>query len=136
MRFVTRQEVDGLGITHNALVAALETAFRASRTGEISGRPMTAADLAKSLPKRGWRTISWRDGTNAPLVSRFARVRVHASGQGTTSTEPEEWLIVEWPKDEKEPAKFWLSTLAQDIDFEQMIDITMMRCASNVVIRI
>jgi len=88
---------------------------------------MTAADLAKSLPKRAWRTIAWRDGTNAPLVSRFARVRVCAAGEGTTSEEPEEWLIAEWPKGEKEPTKFWLSTLPENIDFAQMIDITMMR---------
>ena len=40
---------------------------------------------------------------------------------------PEEWLILEWPKDEKEPTKFWLSTLPEDTTFERMIDITMMR---------
>jgi len=91
------------------------------------GGPMTAADLAKSLSKRAWRTIAWRDGTNAPLVSRFARVRVRAAGEGTTSEEPEEWLIAEWPKDEKEPTKFWLSTLPETIDLAHMIDITMMR---------
>jgi SRSO17 transposase len=89
--------------------------------------PVTAADLAKSLPKRAWRTIGWRDGTNARLVSRFARVRVRAAGEGTTEEEPEEWLIIEWPKGEKEPTKFWLSTLAEDISFERMIDIVMMR---------
>ncbi|MFZ1105954.1 MAG: IS701 family transposase [Hyphomicrobiaceae bacterium] len=89
--------------------------------------PVTAAELAKSLSKRAWRTIGWRDGTNARLASRFARVRVRAAGEGTTDAEPEEWLIVEWPKGEKEPTKFWLSTLAEDIDFERMIDIVMMR---------
>jgi SRSO17 transposase len=89
--------------------------------------PVTAAELAKSLSKRAWRTIGWRDGTNARLVSRFARVRVRAAGEGTTSEEPEEWLIVEWPKGETEPTKFWLSTLPEDTTFERMIDITMMR---------
>ena len=90
-------------------------------------KPVTAADLAKSLSKRAWRTIGWRDGTNARLASRFARMRVHAAGEGTTAEEPEEWLIVEWPKGETEPTKFWLSTLPGDISFERMIDITMMR---------
>jgi SRSO17 transposase len=97
------------------------------RKAKAETEPTTAADLAQSLPKRAWRTISWRDGTNAPLVSRFARVRVCAAGEGTTSKEPEEWLIIEWQKDEKEPMKFWLSTLPKDIDFERMIDIIMMR---------
>ena len=91
------------------------------------GTPLNAAELAKGLPKRGWRTIGWRDGTNAPLASRFQRVRVRAAGEGTGDDEPEEWLIVEWPKGEKEPTKFWLSTLAADCTFGHMIDITMMR---------
>jgi len=101
------------------------TLVRKARKGDDA--PVTAADLAKRLSKRAWRTIAWRDGTNAGLVSRFARVRVRAAGEGTTSDEPEEWLIVEWPKGEKEPTKFWLSTLPQDIDFARMIDIVMMR---------
>ena len=91
------------------------------------GKPLSAARLAKGLPKRGWRKIGWRDGTNAPLASRFQRVRVRAAGEGTDDDEPEEWLIVEWPKGEKEPTKFWLSTLEADCTFEHMIDITMMR---------
>lgn len=91
------------------------------------GEPISAAELAKGLPKRGWRTIGWRDGTNAPLASRFQRVRVRAAGEGTGDDEPEEWLMIEWPKGEKEPTKFWLSTLSADFTFERMIDITMMR---------
>ena len=101
------------------------TLVRKAKRGDDA--PVTAADLAKRLPKRAWRTIAWRDGSNARLVSRFARVRVRAAGEGTTEEEPEEWLIVEWPKGEKEPTKFWLSTLPEDIAFERMIDITMMR---------
>jgi SRSO17 transposase len=105
------------------------TLVRKSEQGAERGddKPVTAADLAKRLSKRAWRTIGWRDGTNARLSSRFARIRVRAAGEGTTIEEPEEWLIVEWPKGEKEPTKFWLSTLPEDITFERMIDITMMR---------
>ena len=101
------------------------TLVRKAKNGDDA--PITAADLAKRLSKRAWRTIAWRDGSNARLVSRFARVRVRAAGEGTTDAEPEEWLIIEWPKGEKEPTKFWLSTLPEDIDFARMIDITMMR---------
>jgi hypothetical protein len=43
------------------------------------GVRMSVKDLAKSLPQHAWRTITWRQGTNDPLYSRFARVRVHAS---------------------------------------------------------
>ncbi len=89
--------------------------------------PMNAAALAKTLPTKGWRKITWREGTNTPLSSRFQRVRVRAAGDGTTDTEPEEWLLIEWPKDEKEPTKFWLSTLAETMHLGRMVDITMMR---------
>lgn len=118
-----RSRLTALGLTYWVGIWARTLVRKAKGEDE----PMTAADLAKSLPKRSWRTITWRDGTNAPLVSRFARVRVRANGEGTTGEQSEEWLIVEWPKNEKDPAKFWLCTLSQDIDFEPMIDITMMR---------
>jgi SRSO17 transposase len=118
-----RSRLTALGLTYSVGIWARTLVRKAKGDDE----PMTAADLAKSLPKRSWRTIAWRDGTNAPLVSRFARVRVRANGEGTTGEQPEAWLIVEWPKHEKDPAKFWLCTLSQDIDFEPMIDITMMR---------
>ena len=89
--------------------------------------PMLAGDLAKTLSKKAWRTITWRDGTNAPLTSRFRRIRVRAAGEGTTGDEPEEWLLTEWPAGEKEPTKFWLSTLPGTMHLSGMVDITMMR---------
>lgn len=113
--------VYSVGIRGKTLVVA--TTPKAGAGAE----PMNAAALAKMLPKKGWRVITWRDGTNTPLSSRFQRVRVRAAGDGTTSAEPAEWLLVEWPEGEKEPTKFWLSTLAETMTINQMIDLTMMR---------
>ena len=95
----------------------------------VEGRAgkMTAQALAAGLPKRAWKTVTWREGVAEPLRSRFARVRVRARGEGCTREEPEEWLLIEWPKKEKQPKKFWLSTLPSNIAFERMVDITMMR---------
>ena len=42
-------------------------------------RPISASDLARTLPPKCWRNVSWREGTNTRLSSRFARVRVHAA---------------------------------------------------------
>ena len=95
--------------------------------------PVLAEDLAKTLPKQGWRTITWRDGTNTPLTSRFRRLRVRAAGEGTTGDEPEEWLLIEWPEGEKEPTKFWLSTLPKTMHLGRMVDITMMLHAEGVL---
>jgi SRSO17 transposase len=54
-------------------------------------------------------------------------VRVHARGEGCTRDEPEEWLLIEWPKGETAPIKYWLSSLPRNIAFDRLVDITMMR---------
>jgi SRSO17 transposase len=94
---------------------------------EGSKGKMTAEALAVRLPKRAWRTITWREGSAEPLRSRFARVRVRARGEDCRPDEPEEWLLIEWPKGEPAPTKYWLSTLSRNIAFDRFVDITMMR---------
>jgi hypothetical protein len=65
--------------------------------------------LALSLPKRAWRTVAWREGTNAKLRSRFARVRVRAAPIRRVARFAEETLLIEWPKGEDAPTKSLLS---------------------------
>ena len=82
-----------------------------------------------SLPKRAWRTITWREATGEKLSSRFARVRVRVAHRDywLADSRPEEWLLIEWPDGEKEPIKYWLSTLPEDVPFRQLVDITKLR---------
>ena len=35
--------------------------------------------------------------------------------------------MIEWPDGEKEPIKYWLSTLPEDVPFRQLVDITKLR---------
>ena len=76
-------------------------------------QPVSVKDLALGLPARAWRTVTWREGSRAELSSRFAAVRVRPAHRDTLRSEPwpEEWLLVEWPEDAAEPAKYWLSNL-------------------------
>lgn len=92
-------------------------------------QPVSAKELALSLPADAWQTIAWRQGACEELSSRFARARVRAAHRDYNLTEarPEEWLVIEWPEDEVEPIKYWLSTLPQDIDFTSLVDITKLR---------
>src|SRR5207344_3347935 len=92
-------------------------------------QPVSVKELALGLPKRAWRTIKWREGTSDVLSSRFARVRVRAAHRDYNLTESrsEEWLLIEWPKGEDAPTKYWLSTLASDISFHDLVDITKLR---------
>lgn len=92
-------------------------------------RPVTVEQLARDLPKSSWRTIAWREGTNERLSSRFARVRVRSAHDRNVATEKidEEWLLIEWPADEKEPAKFWLSTLHEAVTFAHLVHTAKLR---------
>jgi SRSO17 transposase len=92
-------------------------------------QPVSVKVLALSLPPSAWRTISWREGTNDTLTSRFARLRVRPAHRDYNRTEarPEEWLLVEWPEGEAEPTKYFFSTLPEDTPFEHLVDFTKMR---------
>jgi len=78
-------------------------------------QPLAAARLAMALPGDAWRSVVWREGTAGALASRFAAVRVRPahSDTGRAVPPPEEWLPVEWPEGEKEPTRYWLSTVPE-----------------------
>jgi SRSO17 transposase len=92
-------------------------------------RPISVKELALDLPKRAWRTIKWREGTVDWLSSRFVRVRVRVAHGNSRRSQcrPKEWLLIEWPDGEKEPTKYWLSTLAPNISFRDLVDTAKLR---------
>ena len=76
-------------------------------------QPVNVKTLAQSLPDRAFHNISWREGTNERLTGRFAALRVRCAGGnvGKARLLPEQWLLIEWPTDQAEPEKHYLSTL-------------------------
>ena len=92
-------------------------------------QPVQTKALAMALPAHAWQTITWREGSADWLVSRYARLRVRAAHRDYDLPEPraEEWLLVEWPEGEKEPTKYWLSTLPADISFTGLVDMAKLR---------
>ena len=75
--------------------------------------PVAVRELAISMPSSIWKTVRWREGTRKPLRSRFAALRIHPAHRDYWCSEPrpDEWLLIEWPSQEAEPSKYWLSTL-------------------------
>jgi SRSO17 transposase len=67
---------------------------------DVENQPMTLKALALNLPANAWRKVTWREGTNGELSSRFAAVRVRPAHRDTQRTEPwpEAWLLIEWPQ--------------------------------------
>jgi SRSO17 transposase len=92
-------------------------------------QPISVKALALLLPETAWTVISWREGTNAVLTSRFARTRVRAAHGDTLMSAPreEEWLLIEWPEGEAEPTKYWLSTSPDEIGFADLVDLAKLR---------
>lgn len=77
-----------------------------------NAQPVSIAELAKSLGRDAYRKVAWRDGRRGKLFSHFVAVRIrraHGHAKGEAPGE-EQWLLCEWPKDKKEPTKFYLST--------------------------
>lgn len=82
--------------------------------------PISVRALAQALPASAYRTIAWRQGVAEKLSGRFARVRV-VTAHGNRTRDPE-WLVIEWPRGEAEPTRYWLSTLSEDIAFKDLVD--------------
>ena len=85
---------------------------------------VSAKELALSQPADAWRTVTWRV-MDDPITSRFLRLRVRPAGRAEMTDA--EWLLIEWPEDEPEPTKYWLSTTPADIGIETMVDRAKLR---------
>ena len=73
--------------------------------------------------------MRWREGTRGTMRSRFAAVRVRPTHRDEKLHEPrpEEWLLVDWPKGEKEPRKYWLSTVPGHASLEDLVHLAEIR---------
>jgi SRSO17 transposase len=91
--------------------------------------PVSAKELAQALPEDAWRRVTWREGSKAQLASRFAAVRVRPAHRDYWRSAPraEEWFLIEWPHDEVEPTKYWLSTLPGNTGLADLVDQAKLR---------
>jgi SRSO17 transposase len=92
-------------------------------------KPIRVSALARSLPRKAWKNVRWREGTKGDLVSRFATLRVRPSHRDYWRTEPwpQEWLLIEWPQDQDEPLKYWLSTMPTETTIAALVDTAKLR---------
>jgi len=118
-----RAGVSALALTY---VAAILPTVKVRAVADPDER-VSVKQLARGLPKHAWRTITWRDGSAAPLRSRFARVLVRTAPIRGAATRPEETLLIEWPNGEAAPTKYWLANVDKKISFRGLVDIAKMR---------
>jgi SRSO17 transposase len=113
-----RQQLDSHGLLYAVDVKSNVIVRRVGAGGKL-GEPMTVMQLGRRL-KSKFRKSTWREGANASLSSRFARVRVVA-GADRDDSKNSQWLTIEWPLREDAPDHFVLSTLPKTISIKEMV---------------
>jgi len=86
-------------------------------------QPVSVKHLAMSLPASAFKQVTWREVGERKLQSRFAAVRIRSAHRDHEKAEPhaEEWLLIEWPKGEAEPTKYWVSTLPPTTSLKALV---------------
>ena len=86
-------------------------------------QPVSVKELALGLPAALWKQVTWREGSQRKLRSRFAAVRVRPSylDDRRTQPHPEEWLLMEWPVGQTEPVRYWLSNLPANHKLAELV---------------
>jgi len=121
-----RQAIRSLGLRYVAAIVST-VKVRAIREDNRKPKRVSVEALARSLPKKAWRTITWRDGSNGKLRSRFACVRVRAAPIRGEARFAEETLLIEWPKNQAAPTKFWLANVDRDMPLRELVDLAKLR---------
>lgn len=91
--------------------------------------PLSVKNLALEQQPSAWQAVTWREGTNAKLASRFARLRVRVASEDfrRSAVRDEEWLLIEWPAGETEPTRYFLSNLPTQVPLPTLVNVVKMR---------
>jgi SRSO17 transposase len=92
-------------------------------------KPTSLEAMATALSAGEWKTVRWREGSQGPQQSRFARRRVQpAHGHVHNRAELEEvWVLIEWPADRQAPTKYWFSNLPRDTALKRLVRLAKLR---------
>jgi SRSO17 transposase len=85
--------------------------------------------LAEEIPDDAFQEVFWREGTKGTMRSRFAALRVRPANRDDRRKEPRpiEWLLIEWPEKEAEPTRYWLSTVPEQVEIEDLVSLAKIR---------
>jgi len=118
---VFRRELRELGLDYAVEVHSPTTVWRLTTSGKLRGDPMSVMDVGHHTLR--FRKVTWREGTKGKMSSYFARCRVravkHKAGGG--ADDEEVWLLMEQPKGEVAPTKFWLATLPKGMSIKRLV---------------
>jgi SRSO17 transposase len=119
-----RRGVRELGLDYAVGIKSQTKVRRVGSNGRL-GSALSVRDLAKTVPRRRRRMLRWREGTKATLEGRFSFCRVkttHEDGVPLEDREPV-WLVIEWPLNDEQACKFYLTTLPRRMSHKQLVRI-------------
>jgi SRSO17 transposase len=118
-----RDTVRLLGFDYAVGVDSTTRVVAVGPTGRALPVPTTASAFARQLGKDAFRRITWREGTNKKLASRFALRRVRLANDDGFPVEDHEpvWLLIEWPYGESEPSQFIVTTLPAKMSKKEVV---------------
>lgn len=92
-------------------------------------KPLAFQALAIARGRAACQTVHWREGSRGRQGSRFGAVRIRMAHFHLKGAPPgeEQWLFYEWPADEKEPTKLWLSTMSASTSLKQLVGLAKLR---------
>jgi SRSO17 transposase len=101
-------------------------------------KPAPLRALVLAVGRSACRKLTWRKGSRktkdnptAAMRSHFLAIRVRPASRhiprGSDGSLPDEWLIAEWPPDEPEPVKYWLSTLPPTTPLKTLVRLAKIR---------
>jgi SRSO17 transposase len=124
LRYVVSIHSNGLLWNADAILPVPDRDGQKPSRPQLRGQQTSAQEVALSQPAEAWQMVTWREGGES-FTSRFVRLRLRPVTQAKHPAE--EWLLIEWPADDAEPTKYWLSTLPADISFEALVDRAKLR---------
>jgi len=102
-----------------------------SGRGRPPTRPVNVRAGATSPSVKGWaldhardfRSVTWREGSKGAMTGRFAAWRVRPAHKLSAGQEPLNacWLLVEWPADATQPAKYFFSNLSPTTSLKRLV---------------
>ena len=94
-------------------------------------KPISLREHILAAGRASARRLSWRQGSKGTLAAEFVALRVRPAGRrpryAADGTLAQAWLIAQWPPDEDEPVKYWLSNLPADTPPQELIRLGKIR---------
>jgi SRSO17 transposase len=124
-----RDALRWMGLDYAVGIESGEKVWRLDKLLRRRGEPLTVSEIARVVGPGGFRRVTWREGTRAPLSARFAAERVVARhDDGWPPSEREDvWLLMEWADGDPEPRKFHLATLPRSWTRKQLVRLIKQR---------